>query len=313
MTRGPEFFYYNNGVPKNRFGLDDAVALSILERDLTHTRMLEIKNGSAPESTRGQFDLAHLQGIHQHLFQDVYEWAGTTRSQLMTIEGQQVSAPALIHKDDGRMPVPFVPSRLVDHSLTQTFAELKAQNFLQGLPRTEFADRAAVIFTEINTAHPFMEGNGRTQREFMTQLAQQAGHSLNFDVVSAERMSSVSLEARMGDQTGMQRLFQEISDPGRVAAMEKAIGYLENEKINWPQLYLASATPGRDYEGRVALTSQDVVVMRCEGDVIVAKTSDFDTSSGPPRGDVRMTATEYAAPSESSGDQQRSRQIDLDV
>lgn len=314
MTKGPEFFYYDNGTPKNRLGLDDAEVLSLVERDLTHTRMLELMDGTAPEATRsGRFDLPHLQAIHQHTFQDVYEWAGTTRNDLMLIEGERVQAPYMIHKDDGLAPVPFVPSNMVNRSLNETFAQLRQDNYLQGLPRQEFADRAAKVFAEVNHAHPFMEGNGRTQREFMTQLAQQAGHTLNFDVVSSHRMSIVSLEARMGDQSGLQRLFQEISDPGRVAALEKAQSYLERENIKWQNMYIATATPSQQYDGRVALSSKDVVVMRSDGDVIVAQTRDFDTSQGPPRGDVHFAASDYAPSPQPEEAQSRGRQLDLDV
>ena len=124
------------------------------------------------------------------------------------IEGQMVRPPVLIYKDDDRARVPFVPSPQVDRSLNRTFAQLEQQDFLRELPRAEFADNAAQTFAEINNAHPFMEGNGRTQREFMVQLAAQAGHPLTFDVVSAERMSVVSLEARQGHMAGMRRLFR---------------------------------------------------------------------------------------------------------
>lgn len=314
MTRGPAFFSYDNGVPKNRLGLDDAEALSFIERDTTFTRMLEIRNGTAPEATRsGRFDLDHLRAIHQHIFQDIYEWAGTTRNQPMQIEGQQVQAAPLIHKDDGRTPVPFVPSNQVDRSLKATFLQLQQQDHLRGLPRAEFADRAALAFSEINNAHPFMEGNGRTQREFMLQLAGQAGHPLNFDVVSAERMSIVSLEARMGDLSGMQRLFQEISDSQRVAALDKAQGFLDQERVNWQEMYIATATPGREYSGPVALSSPEVVVMRSGGDVIVAQTRDVALEEGPPSGTVHFTATDYGPPDQDGEGQGRIRQIDLDL
>lgn len=314
MTKGPAFFFYDNGVPKNRLGLDDAEALSLIERDLTVTRMLEIRNGTAPDTTRsGRFDLDHLRAIHQHIFQDIYEWAGTTRNQPMQIEGQQVRAAPLIHKDDGLTPVPFVPSNQVDRSLKATLLQLQQQDHLRGLPRSEFADRAARTFSEINNAHPFMDGNGRTQREFMLQLAEQAGHPLNFDVVSAQRMSIVSLEARMGDVSGMQRLFQEISDPQRVAALDKAQGFLDQERVNWQEMYIATATPGREYSGQVALSSPEVVVMRSEGDVIVAQTRDLDLEGGPPSGTVHFTATEYGPPAQDAEGQGRTRQIDLDL
>lgn len=313
MTKGPEFFYYDDGVPKNRLGLDDAEALSLIERDTTFTRMLEIRNGTAPEATRsGRFDLDHLRAIHQYTFQDIYEWAGTTRNQPMQIEGQQVRVAPLIHKDDGLTPVPFVPSNQVDRSLNATFLQLQQQDHLRGLPRSEFADRAARTFSEINHAHPFMEGNGRTQREFMLQLAARAGHPLNFDVVSAERMSIVSLEARMGDVSGMGRLFQEISDPQRVAALDKAQGFLDQERVNWQKMYIATATPGREYGGQVALSSPEVVVLRSNGDVIVAQTRDVALEGGP-SGTVHFTATEYASSSQDAEGQGRTRQIDLDL
>lgn len=313
MTKGPAFFAYDNGVPKNRLGLDDAEALLSIERDLTFTRMLEIRNGTAPSATRsGRFDLDHLRAIHQHIFQDIYEWAGTTRNQPMQIEGQPVQAAPLIHKDDGRTPVPFVPSTQVDRSMSATFLQLQQQDHLRGLPRSEFADRAALTFSEINRAHPFMEGNGRTQREFMLQLAEGAGHSLNFDVVSAERMSIVSLEARMGDVSGMQRLFQEISDPQRVAALDRAQGFLDQEQVNWQEMYMATATPGREYSGPVALSSPELVVMRSGGDVIVAQTRDVALEEGPPSGTVHFTATGYGPSSQDAEGQGRTRQIDLD-
>ena len=314
MSQGPAFFSYDNGTAKNRLGIDDAEALSLIERDLTHTRTLEIADGSAPLATRsGRFDLDHLRAIHRHLFQDIYEWAGTTRNHDLLIEGQRTRVAPIIHKDDGRARVPFVPSTLVDRSLNRTLAQLQQQQFLRELPRAEFADRAAQTFAEINNAHPFMEGNGRTQREFMVQLAAQAGHPLNFDVVSAERMSVVSLEARQGDLAGMQRLFREISDPGRVAALEKAIGFLEKENVPWQEMYIATATPGQQYSAVVALSSPEVTVMRAGGDVIVAQTNDVQADGNAKRGQVQFTAGDYALPEQDGGGSARTRQIDLEL
>ncbi|WP_301292803.1 Fic family protein [Paenibacillus tyrfis] len=44
----------------------------------------------------------------------------------------------------------------------------------------EFASRAAHYMAEINILHPFREGNGRTQREFVRQLAANAGYQLDW-------------------------------------------------------------------------------------------------------------------------------------
>lgn len=313
MARPFEYFYNDNGTPKNRLGLDDAEVLSMIERDLTLTRMEEVRTGEAAQANRGTFDLTHLKAIHQHIFQDVYEWAGMTRNHDLIVNGEQVEPPASIYKDDGRIPQHFVPSRLVDQSLNETFAQLREQNFLQGLSREEFAGRAAVTFARINDAHPFMEGNGRTQREFMLQLADQAGHDLNFDVVSGERMSTVSYEARAGDVSSMQRLFQEITDPERVQLLQEGQAYLEQLRFDWHKAYVATATPGREYQGQVAVTSPDVVVLRSEGDILLAQTRDFERQPAP-RESVSFTASAYGPSAElDDGRPGRGRQIDFDL
>ncbi|MFD2610378.1 Fic/DOC family protein [Deinococcus taklimakanensis] len=313
MARPFEFFAYDNGVPKNRLGLDDAQALSLIERDLTHTRILQLHAGISPEATRGNFDLEHLKAIHQHIFQDVYDWAGLTRNQELTVHGEQVEPPATIFKDDGRIPRAFVPSRMVDQSLVDTFAELKRDSYLQGLTRDAFADRAAITFARINDAHPFMEGNGRTQREFMTQLAARAGHELNFDVVSGERMAIVSHEARAGDVSGMQRLFREIGDPERVHVLQEGQTHLERLNFDWHRVYVATVTPGREYSGQVAVTSPEVVVLRCDGEILMAQTRNFEWQPEP-RELVTFRAFEYDRPEEwRHGEGGRQRDIDLEL
>ncbi|TNH06939.1 Fic/DOC family protein [Testudinibacter sp. TR-2022] len=45
---------------------------------------------------------------------------------------------------------------------------------------------------EINVHHSFRERNGRTQRVFISQLAQQAGYKLNLNDISQEEMISAS-------------------------------------------------------------------------------------------------------------------------
>ncbi|MDP9766151.1 Fic/DOC family protein [Deinococcus enclensis] len=313
MAQPFKFFYYDNGTPKNLLGLDDAEVVSMIERDMTSWRMAQIQAGEAPEATRGNFDLDHLKAIHGHVFQDVYEWAGMTRAHELTVEGQQVEPPNGIAKHDGRVPLEFIRSDAVEQHLEETFIQLREQNFLQGLPREAFADRAAVTFARINDAHPFMEGNGRTQREFMEQLADRAGHELRFDVVSGERMSIVSYEARAGDVSSMQRLFQEITDPQRVQLLQEGQRHLEGIEYDWHQKYVATVTPGREYQGQVAVTSPDVVVVWSEGDILLAQTRDFERQPDT-REIVSFTASAYDRTAElEDGRAGRGRQIDFDL
>ena len=58
----------------------------------------------------------------------------------------------------------------------------------------------------------------------MDALAKEAGYTLAFSVVSRERMIQASVTGNEnGDPSMMRRLFREISDPVRVAALRKAI------------------------------------------------------------------------------------------
>ena len=56
------------------------------------------------------------------------------------------------------------------------FASLRSDNYLRGLDRAAFAEKAAVLVNEINAAHPFIDGNGRVQRLWLQIIADQAGY-----------------------------------------------------------------------------------------------------------------------------------------
>ncbi len=112
----------------------------------------------------GKFDLFHLREIHRYIFQDVFPWAGELRQVGMSkVGGAPFAYPAYI-----------VPA------LTELLGELKSEGFLMGLDRLSFSQRAAYYLGEINAVHPFREGNGRTQREFVRQLALHGGHTLSW-------------------------------------------------------------------------------------------------------------------------------------
>jgi fido (protein-threonine AMPylation protein) len=51
--------------------------------------------------------------------------------------------------------------------MEQQFRTFREAGELRGLTAEAFAHKAAVIVTEINAAHPFIEGNGRTQRVWL--------------------------------------------------------------------------------------------------------------------------------------------------
>ncbi len=86
----------------------------------------------------GNFDLAHLQAIHKHLFGDVYEWAGELRT-----------------VDIAKGHSYFAHYAYLESSATPIFAQLTKEHFLAGLDVTAFSERAAYYLGEMNALHPF--------------------------------------------------------------------------------------------------------------------------------------------------------------
>lgn len=116
---------------------------------------------------------------------------------------------------------------------------------LKGLPRPVFTYEVAWFLCRLDSIHPFREGNGRSQVRFVVQLAKEAGHELDFTVASRQRMVEASIEAHKGHIGGMTRLMEEISNPTRVAALSKAISFLDENRYDSRKLASACSGPGR--------------------------------------------------------------------
>ena len=56
----------------------------------------------------------------------------------------------------------------------------------------------------LNAAHPFREGNGRTQREFVRELGRNAGHRIDWRATAREKMTQAS---QVSHATGDASLF----------------------------------------------------------------------------------------------------------
>lgn len=172
--------------PRNRFGITDYQQLQPIETVFAVKRARQLET----LGVTGSFDPAHLRAIHKYLFQDVFPWAGDFRVVNLS-KGNSMFGPAL-----------HIAAALAD-----TLAKLKAEALLINLPPRAFATRAAFFLGEINAIHPFREGNGRTQREFILQLALQAGHPLSWaGFTEAEMVEASILSHTRGDNTQLAAL-----------------------------------------------------------------------------------------------------------
>jgi len=79
-AEGDPYLYPETPVLRNLADIRDAGHLSQFESDHVFARLLELYENPI----QGSFDGDHLRHIHQHLFQDVYGWAGEFRTVAMT-------------------------------------------------------------------------------------------------------------------------------------------------------------------------------------------------------------------------------------
>jgi cell filamentation protein len=175
------------GVLRNLLNVKNQAGLDTVESSLSFLRAAELRE----HPVKGKFDLPHLQEIHRRLFADVYDWAGQIR-QVKIVKGATVFA---------------LPSAL-EGAARQLFGQLAREQHLNGLSAVLFSERAGHYLGEINVLHPFREGNGRTQREFMGQLAQAAGHRIDWSGIGQAEMVRASIAAYNGEPSGLARLIR---------------------------------------------------------------------------------------------------------
>lgn len=83
--------------------------------------------------------------------------------------------------------------------------QLGKEKHLTGLEPAAFSDRAAHYLGELNALHPFREGNGREQREFISHLAHNSGYYIAWENVNRADMLQASVESFKGDTPKLPR------------------------------------------------------------------------------------------------------------
>ena len=181
-----KYCYPDSDVLINKLDIKDVNKLHKFERKLTMIRLLELFDNPI----KGNFDFKHLKDIHKFIFQDIYDWAGNVR---------------IVDIAKGNM---FCNVKFIDSQAEEIFSNLKEEMYLSGLNEEDFVKRLVYYLSEINALHPFREGNGRTQREFIRLLALKNGYVIKYDRISNDEMIRASQESFLCDYDYMERLFE---------------------------------------------------------------------------------------------------------
>lgn len=186
---GDPYVQPETGVLRNLAGITDSALLEAYEGEMSIMRQVELAGIRPPVL----FDFEYLKEVHRYLFQDVYAWAGEPRT-----------------VDMAKGSTRFGSHLHVESYLTKLFNKLAAERelWLRSPEVVDWAARFAEYLGEINAAHSFREGNGRTQRLFIGRLANEHGFEIRWDRMRAEEMIAASIASFDGNGEPMKTLIE---------------------------------------------------------------------------------------------------------
>ena len=281
----PNYTLADGVTVKNKLGAQSRAELDRLAADPVRRRLLQFARGEGPE---GGFDAAHLKAIHGHLFQDVYEWAGHTRDEKVTLSDGAVASESEMSSFGERE---YLFGRLIPTALAELAETLRRADYFRGLPREDFALRLSNIVGDLISMHPFRKGNGLALGVFLSQLAKEAGQSFDFSVVSRERSRQVSIAVHELDDAALLRgLVNEITDPARIAAMHAGLAFFDTEGFDWHDYIIATPEPGERAEAVMSGMTGEYFIARTSTNILIGKLADLPKPL-PERGETFMLAT----------------------
>lgn len=126
---------------ENKLGITNSAELAREEERISKKKAVELfESGALDKLVPGRF--ASLQAIHKALFEDIYDFAG----ELRTVN---------LAKGNFR----FAPLMYLEAALGN----------IDKMPQSTF-DEIIEKYVEMNIAHPFREGNGRSTRLWLDQM-----------------------------------------------------------------------------------------------------------------------------------------------
>lgn len=143
---------------ENKLGITDSQELARAEERISKQKALALfESGALDQMAPGTF--AALAQIHRALFEDIYDFAGDLRT-VNIAKGHFRFASALY--------------------LEAAVAEIER------MPQNDF-DEIVAKYVEMNVAHPFREGNGRSMRIWLDQMLKAAlGKVVDWSLVDKE-------------------------------------------------------------------------------------------------------------------------------
>jgi len=198
---------------KNKLGIMDPIELAHKEEQLTKKRAQELYDKHILETFEvGTY--AGLAKVHGYLFQDVYDFAGTMRK-VNIAKGNFRFAP-LLYLSEALQQIDKMPQDSYDHIIEK--------------------------YVEMNVAHPFREGNGRSTRIWLDAiLKKELGKVVDWSQVDKEDY-----------------LFAMERSPVRATEIKALLKAALTDKIHDRTVYMKGIDASYRYEGYSTYRTEDI-------------------------------------------------------
>jgi len=175
--------YPGTSIMINKFGIKDARKLEEVESVLSSGRAEEWLKKPLSNS----FDFNHYKAIHKYLFGDIYDWAGKVRA-----------------VDTSKQGTNFCKASEIEKIAIKVFERIKLMN------KNNFKEELLDFYISSNMLHPFREGNGRTQRLFIVELAHKFGYDIDFSKIDKDILIIATIQSANGVNDLLKSVFEEL-------------------------------------------------------------------------------------------------------
>ena len=198
---------------ENKLGITDSSELARVEEKLSKAKALQLFESSILETIPvGSFE--GLAMIHKYLFEDIYDFAGKLRE-------------VNIAKGNFR----FAPLMYLSAALEN----------ISAMPQASF-DEIIEKYVEMNVAHPFREGNGRSTRIWLdAMLKKELGKVIDWSLVDKEEYLSA-----------MER------SPVKDLEIKMLLKAALTDRINDREVYMKGIDASYHYEGYNVFKTADI-------------------------------------------------------
>lgn len=198
---------------QNKLGITESVKLAREEERISKIKAIELFNKNIlVDKKSGTFDT--LSYIHEFLFNDIYEFAGKVR-----VEN--------IAKDNFR----FAPVMFLNAALDN----------IDKMPQNTF-EQIIEKYVEMNIAHPFCEGNGRSMRLWLD-------HILKSELGKVVDWNKVDKEDYL---LAMKR------SPIRDIEIKHVLGIALTSEVDSREIFIKGLDTSYYYEGYATFNSEDL-------------------------------------------------------